>query len=329
MALSFMSWRFAETFYWQNQSYRYMWDRLSEGSWDLVIANDYPTVPLAATIAKFHGVDYVVDCHEYAREQLSLKGLKAHLRWKLFYRPYIDAIHRRFLPGARIVSTVSDGISGLLARTYDLAEPPVVVRSVPEYEARPFRPCGATIRVLYHGGAVPARGLEHAIDSVPLWRPEFRLSLRLVSTESYLAALKKRAARNGVAHRVEFLEPVPFTDMIREANGADIGYHVPLNFSNQINFSLPNKIFEYPMAGLAVVCADLPEWRKIGDEYGHCVFVDRPDPFVIAERINGLSAEAIDELKKKALAAARQLCWENERKVMVAAYLGNAEPSGP
>ena len=326
--MSFLSWRFAETYYWHNPANRYMWDRLSQCSWDLVIANDYPTVPLAATIARVYDVDYVVDCHEYAREQANLKGIKAHLRWMLFYRPYIDAIHRRFLPGARVVSTVSDGIADLLRRAYGLTEPPVVVRSVPEYEAHPFRPCGATIRVLYHGGAVPSRGLEHAIDSVTLWRPEFRLSLRLVTTEPYLASLKKRAVRNGVADRVEFLEPVPFTEMIREATEADIGYHVPVNFSPQIYFSLPNKIFEYPMAGLAVICADLPEWRKIGDEHGHCVFVDRPDPSVVAERINGLSAEAIDKLKQKALDAARHLCWENERKVMVAAYLGHTATPG-
>ena len=131
---------------------------------------------------------------------------------------------------------------------------------------------------------------------------------------------------NGVADRVQFREPVPFTDMIREATEADIGYHIPMNFSAQINFSLPNKFFEYPMAGLAVVCADLPEWRKIGDEFGHCVFVDRPDPAVIAEHINGLSGAMIDAMKRRALDSARRLCWENERKILVSGYLGSSTP---
>ena len=40
------------------------------------------------------------------------------------------------------------------------------------------------------------------------------------------------------------------------------------------------------------------------------MFVDRFDPVVIAECINGLSPEIIDDLKEKALVAARELCWE-------------------
>ena len=328
LPLSLVSRRFAETYYWQNPANVYMWDRLHQGPWDLVIANDYTTVPLAAEVSKLHGVDYVVDCHEYARQQPHLVSAKQHLLWWLFFRPYIDAIHRHFLPEARVVSTVSDGIASLLQRSYALRERPIVVRSVPEYEAHSYRPCGKTIRVLYHGGAVPSRGLEHAIDSVSLWRPEFHLVLRLVTTDTYLAFLKERVARNAVTDRVHFLEPVPFTDMISEATKADIGYHIPLNFSEQIHFSLPNKFFEYPMAGLAVVCADLPEWRKIGDEFGHCVFVNFPDPATIAEKINGLSIEMIDGMKKRALDAARYLCWENEREIMVSAYLrSSARPT--
>ena len=171
LLLSMVSQRFADTYFWQNPSNIYMWETLNQGPWDLVVANDYPTVPLAAEIAKVNGVDYVVDCHEFARQQSHLVSAKQHLRWRLFYQPYIDTIHRHYLPGARVVSTVSDGIASLLHNVYALRNRPIVVRSVPEYEAHSFRPCGKTIRVLYHGGAVPSRGLEHVIDSVRMWAP--------------------------------------------------------------------------------------------------------------------------------------------------------------
>ena len=321
MPLSLLWSRFAETYYWQIPSNRYIWERLNDGAWNLVIANDYPTVPLAAAIAQVHDVDYVVDCHEYARAQVSIDGVKQRLRWILFHRAYVDAINRRFLPGARAVSTVCDGIADLLRDDYRMATRPVVIRSVPEYEAYPFRPCGETIRVLYHGAAVPSRGIEQAIDSVSLWRPEFQLCLRLVTTEAYLAFLKDRAARKGVGDRVNFLEPVPFTDMVRHAAEADIGYCVLENFSLQRRFTLPNKFFEYAMAGLAVVCSDLPELRKIGDRYGHCVFVEQYDPIAIAETINALTSQIINEMKHRALVTSRELCWENEQKVLINSYL--------
>ena len=266
-----------------------------------------------------------MDCHEYARAEYPLEGARARLRWLLFIRPYVDAILQSYLPRARAVSTVCDGIAELLEHDYRLPERPATVRSLPEFQPHPYRPCGETIRVLYHGIAAADRGLEQVIDSVRLWRPEFKLCLRLVSNEEYIDSLKERAVRNSVRDRVEFLEPVLYTDLIRRAAEADVGYCVLENFSPQRLFVLPNKFFEYAMAGLAVVCSDLPEMRQIGDRYGHCVFVDRPDPALIAETINALSANAVNRLKRKAVEAARELCWENEQKRLIEAYLGPAD----
>ena len=325
--LSFLSSRFAEAIYWKSAGNNYMLTELNQIPCDLVIAHDYPTVPLAAALAEANGADYVVDCHEYARAQVPLRGRKMRLRWRLFDQAYLDAINRRFLPRARAVSTVCDGIADLLQRDYKLTDRPAVLRSCPQYEVHPFRPCGETIRILYHGNAVPSRGMEQAIDSVPLWRSEFKLCLRLIATEEYMASLKERAVRNGVADRVNFLEPVPFTDMIARAAEADIGYCVLEDYSPQRRFTAPNKFFEYAMAGMAVVCSDLPELRKIGDQYGHCVFVEQFDPVAIAECINGLSAESVNGLKRKALAAARELCWENEQEKMVSSYLDHSVTS--
>ena len=322
--LSLLWSKFAETHYWYVPGNRYIWGRLNQSDWNLVIANDYPTVPLAAAIARVTGAAYVVDCHEYARAQIPVKGLGAKLRWTLFRRSYVDAINRRFLPGARAVSTVCDGIAELLYRDYGLVKRPAVIRSVPEYERHTFRPCSKTIRVLYHGAAVPSRGLEQAIDSIPMWRPEFKLCLRLVASEDYLRVLKNRTAKNEVVDRVEFLPPVPFTEMVTRAAEADIGYCVLENFSPQRQFTCPNKFFEYAMAGLAIVCSDLPELRKVGDRYGHCMFVDGYDSNEIARCINDLSVCKIHELKKNSLAAAEHLCWEREQRVMMDSYL--AEP---
>ena len=323
--LSMLWWRFAETYYWNIRSNKYILDRLPRSNWSLVIANDYPTVPIAAEVARTMNVPYVVDCHEYARAQKSLQGMRARLRWMFFERPYVDAINRHYLPNALAVSTVCDGIADLLRSDYNLPVRPTVLRSLPEYREYAHRPCGKTIRILYHGAAAPTRGLEQAIDSVPHWRREFRLSLRLVASPQYLDLLKERVARNGVTDQVEFLEPVPFTELVDCAAQADVGYCVLEDFSPQRRFTSPNKFFEYAMAGLAVVCSDLPELRKIGNQFGHCVFVERYDSASIADCINSLCPGVIDELKKRSLAAARELCWENEQDRMVNAYLRASE----
>ena len=56
------------------------------------------------------------------------------------------------------VVTVSPGITRLLAETYSLAEPPLVVLNVPEYCSVETHPVGERLELLYHGLLASGRG---------------------------------------------------------------------------------------------------------------------------------------------------------------------------
>jgi glycosyltransferase involved in cell wall biosynthesis len=218
------------------------------------------------------------------------------------------------------VSTVCDGIADLLQRDYRLKMRPAVVRSIPQYRAIPFRPAGETVNILYHGLLVPTRGLETAIESVRHWRPEFRFQIRGVGDEAYIRSLKLLAEWHGVTGRVDILPPVPFVDLVPSAAAADIGYVVLDNYSPQRTFTLPNKFFEYVMAGLAVLASDLPEMAKLTRRYGFGILVPGMDPQKIAAQVNRLDRATIDRCREAALDAAQELCWENEQKALIDAY---------
>lgn len=310
----------ASIHFWRQPSSRYVWDLIEGIECDLVVANDYFTAPFAERIARQRNIDFVVDVHEYSVEQFSFKNdTIAAERWRNFERPYIDALQRNIFPKAMSITTVCDGISKLLSRDYPELAPPQIVRSVPQYREMPFRPTGGKIVILYHGLAVPTRGLEAAISTVKHLRPEFALQLRLIGSESYLSELKALARRTGVDDRVEFLPAVSLSDLIACANSADIGYVVLENFGPQRQFTLPNKFFEYVMAGLAVVASDFSELRRHIDIYGFGVTIDGMEPESIAARINALRPVEIDALKRKSLAAARELCWEVEQSAFLKA----------
>lgn len=274
---------------------------------DLVVANDYTALPAGAALAVQTQARLIYDTHEYAAGERD-----EEIRWRLLYPPYIRAIERSGIAAGAIVTTVSEGIATRLAADYDIAQP-TVVRNLPFYRSVPERKAAANPLVHYHGVIVPGRGLETLIDSVQWWQPQFRLRIQGPSSPSYLAELKARADRNGVASRIMFARPAPAHRLVDSASEADIGIHVLPGFSHQNSYALPNKLFEYLMAGLAVVVTDLPEMRRVVAGKGVGRLVEGESAEAIAEAVNAMGIAEIEGYRQMALACARELCWECEK----------------
>ena len=211
---------------------------------------------------------------------------------------------------------------------YRLPRPSLVIRNTPFYERSGFRPTGDRIRVLYHGIVVTGRGLEQAIDSVASWRPEFELTIRGPGNPDYTDALRQRIWHAQVEDRVHLVPPVPMTSLVAEATGFDIGFFTLPGHSRHNQFALPNKFFEYVMAGLALCVSELPEMARLMGEYQLGVLIPSLDPAAVAAAINGLDRERIDTYKRNALAAAEELCWEQESARMVNAIPAVAAGTG-
>lgn len=309
----------ARRFYWDHAGYEGIYEQIEfvEGidGLNLVIGHDYYTAPIVARMAERRGIPFSIDVHEFAREQYLNDR-----RWVLLHRPWVHKLQAEFYPRAAVITTICDGIAEALAKDYALQRPPVVVRSVALYQEMPFRPTGAAIKVLYHGILNPMRGLEAAIRSVPLWRPEFHLIIRGNGPDDYIASLKALATELGVTDRVTIDPPVLFGELVRRANEADIGYFVQEDISFQKRFTLPNKFFEYIMAGTALCVADLPEMAFLVSEFDLGRLVASTAAEDIAAAINGLTRERIDAYKHNSLAAAKALCWEYEADKMVASH---------
>jgi glycosyltransferase involved in cell wall biosynthesis len=279
-------------------------------------------LPVARQLAREKGGAYTYDSHELATEEFADR-----LYWRVVKRPLVQAIERAAIDGVTVISTVSAGIAASLTSLYPFAAEPIVIRNTPVFEASTFRPTASPIRVLYHGIVTRGRGLEAAIDSVAAWRSEFELTLRGPGAPDYLDALRHRIARLGLGTRVMLAPPVPMTELVREAAAFDIGFFALPGSSRHNEFALPNKFFEYVMAGLAICVTDLPEMARLIREYELGVTFPSIAPRSIAAAVNALDRERIDRYKRNALAAARELCWEQESRRLVAAY-GTMLPRG-
>lgn len=320
LVMTGLSPKFALRVYWQNAYYGFVHDKLASSSRpDLIVAHDWFTTPIAARLAETWNIPFVVDIHEYARMQNPVVGgLLARLRHYVTWGAPLKAVHRQLYPRAYALSCVCDGIADLVRKEEHLPHRPITVRSTPFYEEQPFRPCGETITVLYHGIFSAKRKLDMLLRAAPLCDARFRFVLRGHGEElATLAALSKSL---GIEDRVRFEAAVPFAEIVPAANTADIGYIVLDDFSPQHRFVLPNKFFEYIMAGLGLVVSDFPEMSKLVRQYENGALVSGCTPQAVAAALNSLTDEGINAMKRRSLAAAQELCWEREQHSMLAAY---------
>jgi glycogen(starch) synthase len=289
---------------------------------DVVVSNDWITLPVATRIKRATGARIVYDSHEFAvREHVQ------NWKWRIIARAAVQHIERHHIGSADRVMTVSDGIADALQALYTLPERPTVIRNLPQFQDVPPRPRGLRRRILFHGVIRPERGLEELIDSIPRWRFDGEIIIRGYGSAAYIAGLRDRAAALGAADRLVIAPAVSPAELVEQAADADIGYLALPPTTEQYEFALPNKLFEYMMAGLAVLATPRLEMRRIVEATGSGVLADLT-PEKLADALNGIGVEQLDQMREAGRAAARRLNWDEEQKSLVALVDGLANAAG-
>ncbi|MGE5480542.1 MAG: glycosyltransferase [Chloroflexota bacterium] len=182
----------------------------------------------------------------------------------------ISAIERFCIRKADVVVASGELDAEYLRNRFNLKEVPVIMNLPPFRERMDSEilhkafPIPKSQRILLYQGAVhEGRGLVPAVKSLK-YAEEFTLCiLGRGPFEDELALL---AEDEGVGERVVFCGEVPYEKLHEHTCSADVGlcFIEPISFSYSL--SLPNKLFEYIMAGLPVLASDLPAHRAILEE---------------------------------------------------------------
>ncbi|MFK3774623.1 glycosyltransferase [Pseudomonas sp. NPDC089406] len=281
--------------YWLDDDKRAAVELLKGQAFDLIIANDASSLPVAFALAG-DTVPVIVDMHEYAPgEQV------AGWKWKYFWRGYPTYLCRRFLPRAAHVVTVCDSIAGLYQREF-LSERPSVVMNCPQYiEAQP-RPVGEHIRLVHHGVADPTRQLELMAQAVLMLDDRFTLDFMLMGTnQAYLDSLKQQYQSS----RIRFRDPVPMPLIAQTLNEQyDVGIYLLADEAINCQFALPNKLFEYMQARLALAISPNHEMAALVNATGIGVVSEDFTPAALARVLQGLDAAKIESMKQASHEAA-------------------------
>lgn len=238
--------------YWHNPAVASARKALAGETFDVVIANDIDTVPLALALAPRIGVH--ADLHEYAPRQK-----EDNQRWRLFVAPFIRWICRRHLPRVASITTVANGIAAEYRRCFGV-DVEVVTNSAPYARIEPT-PVDDPIRLVHSGACLPDRGIEQLVAAVIGARTEVSLDLYLMPNDPPLLESIRAVADSNP--RITLHPPVPYAQLVETLNGYDVGVHVlpPVNFNNA--WALPNKIFDYVQARLGVIVGPSPEMEAL------------------------------------------------------------------
>ena len=121
------------------------------------------------------------------------------------------------------------------------------------------------------------------------------------------AALKAQVQQAGLKEKVYFIPRVPFGELHNYTCAADLGLCLIKGTGKSFYYSMPNKMFEYMMAGLPVLASDFPEMRSVVQASGAGQVVDPQNIEAIRQCIQGLLDEPtrIQQYGEAALRAAR------------------------
>jgi len=270
-------------------------------SFDVAIANDLEALPLALSLAGRRPV--ILDAHEYSPREFEDK-----LVWRLTRQGFAQHLCSRYLNRAAAMITVCDGIALEYRRNFAV-EPAVVPNAAPFHDL-PLRPTSRSqIRLIHHGGATPSRRIEGMIDMMDLVDERFSLDLILVPGDPcYIARIRQRAAGKP---RIRFLDPVPMDKIVKLSAGYDVGLFLlpPTNFNYAM--ALPNKLFEFIQARLAVAIGPSPEMARIVREFDCGIVADDFAPATLARALNSLTAADVDRMKAGSEKAACVYTAEN------------------
>ncbi|HEX5417058.1 MAG TPA: glycosyltransferase [Chloroflexota bacterium] len=316
-----------EGWFWALPGHRLAYELAVASGADAYHANDWDALPVAIAAARQTGAKVVVHLHEYAEEDRKL-GI-----WRLLVAPAIRYFIRTAVsdPDVPIAAsiTVCEPIAERYRREFGLN--PIVVHNAARPLALPpvqDAPNSARIRLIHHGFAKRRRGLHHLIEALALTDSRYTLDFMLVAdSPGYLAELK-RLADKLTPGRVQFREPVAPAEIIRQVAPYDLGLCViePTSYNNLM--MLPNKLFEYIQAGLAVCVGPSPAMAGLVRQYGPGLVTTSFDPPDVAAALNRLTAEDLVTMKAAARRAAAVLNADVEMAKIVDLYreiLGDAE----
>jgi glycosyltransferase involved in cell wall biosynthesis len=207
-----------------------------------------------------------------------------------------------------------------------------LIRNIPPYQVVPrsnrlrqYLGLSPEVRIaLYQGNLQPGRGLAALVRAAVFLELNTVIVMMGKGVGSTPAELEALAVREGVTDRIKIMPPVPQEELLDWTASADIGLIASApDYSLNIRMLLPNKLFEYLMAGLPVLSSPLEATARVVKTYDVGRVLYSLEPADIGAEINAMLTDRtkLERWRHNALEAAQhEFCWEKESLQLIHLY---------
>lgn len=283
---------------------------------NIVHCHDLTALPIGCLIKwmSLGKIKLIYDSHEYAINDLPYES---KLRQK--FKQILEGI---FIKSADAVITVSDGIADLYQKIHRLKRRPSVVLNCPvakkPHDSNVLKErlnlSSDTYLFLYQGALSRGRGIQNIIDGFKASQVP-RIAVVFMGYGELTEIIKKQ-----VDSRVFYIPAVSPEELLDYTVSANCGIALIEDSCLSYRHCLPNKLFEYFMAGLPVIVSNLPEMKNVVTKYkvGHVCQSNNIND--IEKAINTALNMDLDLLGSNLEKVTQRFNWDNQANIIKTVY---------
>lgn len=290
---------------------------------DIVHIHDHLALTAAKRYKDAFGCPIIWDAHEIYQDLASIEAVRASVNARIIRD---NAKH------ADGFITLNGSIADFYQEEYSELPKAVLLpnavesSATPRYDGRLHKSAGLEADqkiLLFQGGFSPHRGISALLEASKHLREDWTLVFMgwgklEEEIKEHLGTDSRRAEGR---QRVAMIPGAPHDELLQWTAGATLGAIPYENTGLNHLYCSPNKLWEYPAAGVPILASDMPEMQKQIEKYDVGITVGRDlDPAQISAVINRLTDADLARMKLNCVSYATLESWQNYEPRLLGLY---------
>lgn len=278
---------------------------------DIYFAGDFFSLPASVIAAIIKRAKVYYDSREIYSELPSLEN-------RTILKKFFKMVEGIFIRKTDCVFTTGEMDSEYIEKLYSLKQT-FLLRNLPlmkkniapiNYHTEFNIPANYLV-ILYQGIIVDGRGIETYFKAV---KKIETLCLIILGGGEHTEKFKSLSEEMKINDRIFFVGKISQAELLHYTAGAFAGLSLIDDISINNHYALPNKLFEYVMSSLPVIVSDLPQMKKIVDDYEIGAVIKESNEDELIEVLNTWSNNQTlyKTIKENCIKASAILNWESE-----------------
>ena len=277
----------------------------------LVTVHCLALLPIGFLLKSLLGAKLIYDAHELETETVDLSGFRKILA---------KGVERLFISAPSLILVVSESIADWYTTNYKIVRPTVILNTPTlqfveknNYFRKFFQLKSQQKIFLYQGNLGQGRGIELLIKAFSDRNDDNAVLILMGYGDLEHLAVKM----SNISNIIFFHPAVPPEELLNYTAAADVGVALIENVCLSYFFCLPNKLFEYAMAGLPCIVSNGIEMQRVVEQADLGLVIDPDDENSISSAIEQMVLTDASLYHKKARYMVKDFSWETQEQKLL------------